>query len=631
MKKHIAIAAIMSLTVLSAGAQNISYVLSSVAEPVKKNAHVVTRYENQVFEVVDLDRATLNVHRVETIIDAEGKGSLFFAEATDKYRTLDDVEIKVYDAFGKPAGKYRKKDMRTVASGEGLIEDGYMTYFEIPVQGYPVTVETKYELKFKGTLWYPRFWILEPGKGVEISSFTARVPKDQDLRFKEKNISLKPEVTEDAKSKIYKWTVTNLSPVENEEGAVSFESRFPAIQLAPNKFSQYGYTGDISTWKNFGMWIRDLYKGLDELPETRKAFYRDLVKNAPGDKEKIRIIYQYMQKNFRYVSIQLGIGGLRPYSAEFTDSKKYGDCKGLSNYMRAALKSVGISSHVAIINAEYNREPVDPAFPANTFNHVILCVPQQKDSIWLECTSNTADFGQLGSFTENRNALLITDEGGVLVSTPLSKPTHNQFIVTSNIALNEDGSGKIKAAIKTSGRYKEAMDDMMTEKKDDQKEFIVNRIGYKQPDEFELTKKESSDLYTTGLEMVYEKVPEFLAGNKMFIHPRLYKIWSRKLPKSENRKLDYYFQNPFEQTDTTVFQLPAGYTMDALPKGKELSCPYASYVTKYWFNEEQKAIYSTTQLILKQHKIPAAGYAEVKKFFDEILLDDAQRIVVKKL
>ena len=83
--------------------------------------------------------------------------------------------------------------------------------------------------------------------------------------------------------------------------------------------------------------------------------------------------------------------------------------------------------------------------------------------------------------------------------------------------------------------------------------------------------------------------------------------------------------------DTTILRLPEGFTMEALPKSKEMSCPYATYTTKYWFNEEQKAIYSTATLVLKQHKIPAAGYAEVKKFFDEILLDDAQRIVIKKL
>src|SRR5690606_11029940 len=134
----------------------------------------------------------------------------------------------------------------------------YRISFAVPVTNYPVTVEYKYELKFKGTLGYPTFQVLSPGEGVELSSFTAKVPKDLDLRYKEQNISLKPQVTEEGKYKIYKWTVSNMPPIEDEEGAVSAEFRFPAIRLAPNRISFYGYAGDVSSWKNFGAWVANL-------------------------------------------------------------------------------------------------------------------------------------------------------------------------------------------------------------------------------------------------------------------------------------------------------------------------------------------------------------------------------------
>src|SRR5213076_654770 len=121
-----------------------------------------------------------------------------------------------------------------------------------------------------------------------------------------------------------------------------------------DQFSFYGSQGNLSSWKSLGEWLNGLYNGQDELPEERKAFQANLVKDAPGDREKVRLIYKYMQENFRYVSIQLGIGGLKPFPATFTDQKKYGDCKGLSNYMKASLKAVGIKSYVAIINSQYN-------------------------------------------------------------------------------------------------------------------------------------------------------------------------------------------------------------------------------------------------------------------------------------
>jgi hypothetical protein len=57
-------------------------------------------------------------------------------------------------------------------------------------------------------------------------------------------------------------------------------------------------------------------------------------------------------------------------------------------------------------------------------------VPQAMDSIWLECTSNYNDFDHLGSFTENRYSLVLTENGGQLIKTPTSKAPENALYHT---------------------------------------------------------------------------------------------------------------------------------------------------------------------------------------------------------
>lgn len=612
-------------------AQIKKYELGLVADSIKAGASVIKREENIFFEVTDIDRAYLTVHKVLTITGVKGQPALLFNEYSNSFIDLTDAEIKVFDATGKQTAKIKKRDMSTVAIGDGLVEEGKVTFFKVATEKYPISVEFNYEIKFKGTLIYPNYEILTAGEGVENSNFTAKVPTDLDLRYKEKNTLIKPEITVENKYKIYRWSVNNIPPFEYEPGSVSYSSRYPQVILAPNRFKIYNVEGDMTSWKNFGFWESSLIKGLAEIPEERKAFFRNMVKDAKDDKEKIKLVYEYLQKNFRYVSIQLGIGGFKPFPALFTDQKKYGDCKGLSFYTYSILNILGIKSYMALINAEYDKEPVDPGFPCNQFNHAILCVPAQKDTMWLECTSRTNDFGVLGSFTENRNALLITEDGGQLVATPKSKSSENIFAASTIVALKEDGSGIAKIRIEVKGEYKqEFIHYLLEEKKDDQKDFLINKIGLKQPDDFTVSKNDTADKFLAVVECEFEKIPEFTVGSKMFLRKRIYKLFAAPLPKSTGRKFDFYFKCPFEKTDTTLYKLPPGYIADGLPEAKKISCDYGEYSTKYWYNKEENTVYSSAKLLLRNNKIPASKYAEVKSFFDNVENDEAQNIVVKK-
>jgi hypothetical protein len=630
MKKKLYLVCFTVCLTFIAHAQAISYDAASIPVALKVGAHVIKRFEQISFEVSDIDRAKYTVHQVYTILDSEGDHALSFHEYTNKLVSLDDVDIKLFDAGGTQIQKYKKKDLFKQASQDGLVVDGMHHFLEINAPSYPVTVEFKYVLDYTGTVAYPTYYIQDSEEGVERSSFTAKVPSELDLRFKEQKIKLTPVVSQDGKYKMYKWEVKDLSAYKTEEGTVGARFYYPSIILAPNKFRHFNTYGEMTSWKSFGQWGYNLLNGLDELPADRKLFFTNLVKNAANDREKVALIYKYLQQNFRYVSIQLGIGGVKPFPAQFTDEKKYGDCKGLSFYMLTALKIVGIKSYVALINANYNQEAVSSDFPCNRFDHAILCIPQAKDSIWLECTSNTAAFAILGSFTENRNALLLTENGGVLVATPSSKSSNNTMFSTTNITLFDDGSGKTATLLASKGDFTELMNYMVTAKKDDQKRIIVKSLGFKQPDEFSVVKKSQNEELNVNIDLTIEKIPQFNAGSKMFLNPRVYSLWGKVLPKSEGRKQDYYFQSPFIRADTTIYNLPENYIPETIPSPGAISCEYASYTTNYSYVKEKNQLVNIARLELKQNRIPAGKYADVKKFFDGVLSEDTHKIVIKK-
>src|SRR6476619_1737695 len=128
-----------------------SYSAASIPEELKKNAAVVTLLDNTDVEVEDVDKAVIKIHKVFTVMNEEGKDALMFQQFCNKYISLEDADSKMFDKNGKQRARYKKKELLNTAVGEGLIEDGYMTYYRLSTATYPVTVEFNYEVKRKST------------------------------------------------------------------------------------------------------------------------------------------------------------------------------------------------------------------------------------------------------------------------------------------------------------------------------------------------------------------------------------------------------------------------------------------------------------------------------------------------
>jgi Domain of Unknown Function with PDB structure (DUF3857) len=608
-----------------------NYNSATIPASLKTNAHSVVRSQKISFDVKDISEAVYNVVEVITVLDAEGEDQLFFKQYSDVFRKLDRAEIKVFDAAGNPVNRYSMKEMKTQATGGGLVEDGKVTYFRVSAPSYPITVQFDYTIKYKGTLNYPTYYIAEPDQSVESSIYTATVPSDLDIRYKPKNINITPTIQDLGKKKTYTWEIKNHPAAAYEEGAVSYESSYPEVLMAPNEFAMDGNKGSLNSWKGLGLWFGALSKGSINLSAETKEALTAMVKNATNDKEKARIIYSYLQERCRYVSIQLGIGGYKPFDAKFVDQKKYGDCKALTNYMHACLDAIGVVSYPALINAGYNKEPVDLSFPHNSFNHVILCMPLNGDTTWLECTSNSAAFGVLGNFTENRNALLIKPDGGELVATPKSKQQQNIFSTHTKVLLEENASGICKTVLTTNGLYKEEINsNIIDEKRDEQKKYLVNSLGFILFDDFEIATNINDTGCITTLQIAAAKIPEFSAGSKMFLNPRIYKMWNVKLPKSEGRTKSFYFKSPFIKTDTTVYFLPKNFTVENLPAARNITSALASFKSNCTYDAATNSITTTAFLSLSQNIIPSKDYAETLQFFSRVIEEYLQKIVIKK-
>jgi len=464
----------------------VTYTAFTIADSLKKDANAIVRLDEGILDVVSNSKYILDVHQVVTILNAEGAYHLKHTLGFDKFYKIENVEIKVYNELGLLTKKYSRKDfdVQSAYDGVSFVTDEKLMYLYSPAPGYPCTVETNYQINATGYIDLPDWRINNNNSATEVFRYTVKVPEEIDIRYRTINLMISPLVTSEKKTKIYKWEANNISVKRLEEGGYEAGRYLPAVQIGANRFSYDGYDGELNNWKNFGKWSYPFYSEKKPFSDERMNELRAMTEKSGTLFEKVDVLYSYLKKNMRYVSIQLGIGGFKPFSARFVDEKKYGDCKALTNYMRNLLAVVGIPSYPALINAGYNKFPADSLFPSSPFNHVILCIPNKNDTIWLECTSNNARTGFLGSFTENKRALVITENGGVLVNTPPSVAANNKLVINNDIFLDVDGGAKVNTSLYGTGDFLLLLEEQKSIKVDEQKEFFVKYLDYKTPDDY---------------------------------------------------------------------------------------------------------------------------------------------------
>jgi hypothetical protein len=610
------------------------YMASTIPDSLKENANCVVRYSETLAKIKGPGKVVIKKHLIVTILNEKGDNEAVMVMGYNKkYDTYSNIEMRVYNEMGGSIKKYHKSDMYdgSASNDETMVTDERFLAVKHTIASYPATIEIEYEEDDDSFISLESWHIQNKvEQAVENATYGVVVNPSIGFRYKNENTDIKPEKHSTDGLDYYTWQVKNLKAIKKEEHVLSWNV-LPVVQFAVNNFNCYGYPGDFSSWQSFGKWIQSLNNDVSSLSPEREAEIRKMTDSIKTDKAKAKFLYNYLQQNVRYVGVQLGIGGYKPFPATFVDQKKYGDCKALSNYMRALLKAVNINANYAIIRAGNNEKPADLSFPANTFNHAILCIPFKNDTTWLECTSSTQPFGKLGSFTENRNALLITEDGGKLVNTPRSTVRDNQFNSEAHLTLDADGGAKATVKILCTGGYRSDYIELSALKTDEQKEEVMHLLNIRQPSVFDYKPSTDKDgVKEVDINLEYDKFCDIMAGDKQFYRPRVFDLCAFTVPIEEKRKTDYYFDIPLQKSCVTTIDLPAGFQVETLPVDQRLKFTYGDYEVNYVYDPTKNQVVSTAKFNLTNHVIPAAKYTELQQYLDGVAKAQNKKLVIRK-
>ena len=611
-----------------------SYNVLQIPDSMKKNANVVLRQDERIMEIKSPGKATIKERHVYTVLNELGARYANYSSYYDRFTSISYINCTLYDPFGKELKKVKKKDMQDVSGDDdmSLMVDTRYKVHNFYYRSYPYTVEFEEEDDVDGVLdfadWAPQ---PAPAMSVQYSKYTIVAPRDYEVRYKTYNCAIQPVITESGNKKMYTWEIKNLPAVTTESNAPSFRELVPTVAFAPSDFEAEGYKGNMSTWTNFGKFIYQLIQGRDMLPDEIKSRVHQIADPLKSEKEKVFALYDFMQKNTRYISVQLGIGGWQPFDAKYVAAKRYGDCKALSNYMVALLKEAGIKAKYVVISAGSNARPINEEFPSLQGNHVVCCVPMAKDTIWLECTDQTVSPGFMGSFTGDRKAILIDEEGGHIVRTPVYTAADN--LQLRRVYAEIDAEGNLDAKVNTSftGIQQETPHALIYQVNKEEREKYLNRA-------INLPTYQVSESKYTEEKGVLPVVKEYLhvlstgyasvTGKRLFIAPNLFNKTGLRYSADSVRKYDIVYNDAYRDIDSIVIAVPAGYQPESLPAAVKIEERFGKYSTSY--KVENDKIYYTRVQEKTRARFPAADYAELVKYQEQVYKADRAKIVLVK-
>jgi hypothetical protein len=634
MKKIFLLLINLSIFISWVHANDGDFAVSKINPALLKNANAVVRVDEMVLEIKNLTHTNLINHYAITILNEKGEGWADLNEYYNKYREINSIEGVLYDAEGKTLNKIKKKDTKDESGVDGgtLMDDSRFRVHNFYYKVYPYTIEYTIETTTKNTLSFPS-WTAQGGGSISVeqSSMTVIFPTDYQIRYKAFNYDSNPVETIDKNKKSLTWSAKNLKAIVREPYAPMLHEIIPMVIFGPTDFQMDDYKGNMSSWKDFGKFIYDLKKDRDQLPENIKQTVHAIADKLTDPKEKISSLYKFMQDNTRYISIQLGIGGFQPFPASDVAAKRYGDCKALTNYMYSILQEVGIKSYYTLVRAGKFNKYITPDFPSQQFNHVILCAPIQQDTVWLECTSQTLQAGYLSDFTCDRPVLLVDENGGKLIHTPIYKMQDN--LQVRKIVGKIDEKGKLDINLKSvyhglqqddyhqmvkglsKEKLKDYLNDMLSLSMYDIVDFDYKDLNTKIP-----AIQESLNITANGYATV--------TGRRMFIQPNIITKTNRKLTADSARKYDVVLDYEYIDIDSVEVEMPDGYTVESVPANININSKFGKYSATTKVNNNKLYYYRTVEQ--SRGKFPKEDYGDLVKHFEAIYKADRTKVVLVK-
>jgi hypothetical protein len=487
-------------------------------------------------------------------------------------------------------------------------------------------------------------WQLQESMPVRLVRYTLRLPSGWEYQTfwnnHEKIDPKPPDLT---------WEARDVAPLEVEEMMPPGPAIVARMVLHYYKKSlAAGALAPTATWAGVGAWQDELNRGRRVASPELKKQVADLTAGLNNPLDKMNVLAAWVQKQIRYVDIEIGIGGFQPHYAADIYKNRYGDCKDKASLLMTMLKEVGIDSYFLLIDTRRGVVRADTP-TAMTFDHAIVAIrvpdgvptenlyalykdPALGTLLIFDPTAEMTPLGDLPGYLQQSYALLVTDHGGQIIQTPLLDPSENKLSRTAKVKLNTDGTLSAQVDEERTGVFASAYRLRLLSAESNNRAKTIESLLGASLGNFQLTQASVVDLEKPsnpfGLKYTFS-ASEYAkkSGPLLLLRPRVIgrKAWAIAEVK---RLYPVEFDNASLETDRFDIELPQGYDVDELPDPVNVVYDFGEYHSKV----EQlpgKLKYSR-EFIIKKVFVPTDRLEDLRKFYRQIAGDERSTVVLKQ-
>ncbi len=215
-----------------------------------------------------------------------------------------------------------------------------------------------------------------------------------------------------------------------------------------SKFSVGGKQLNPTAIGDFVKWYLDLFNFEVQLGAEHAGVLDEEIKEATSDLDKVRIIYDYVRSNIRYIADESNINAIVPRPPNTVMERRYGDCKDKSFLAAALGKQYGVEILPTLIAT--TKRPRFNDTHVTLYNHVICAYDNQGEFIYFDPTYKYGEFGTLPDGDIGGSALILDSKAPQFVTVP---DPNDEDLIDVTIEVDIDSLESAKANIVLRDKY----------------------------------------------------------------------------------------------------------------------------------------------------------------------------------